>query len=222
MSGWGRGYSLSYSGRRPHQFWRLLLRTSAGNAFGFAEVQFRTAWGQPLAFAGGTASAAQTYNGAPGPYDASQAADGSTSTFYSSSDKNGLQFWQYDYGAGQALDVAEVAITARNDGYAGQAPATFDLQWSDDGLAWSTVRAFAAAPWAPGQTQIFTLHIAETTRITQAGMEAWLEGAAQGRVSQAGQEAWVVVPNRAQVTQAGQEVWLVIPPFYPVQVFFMA
>jgi hypothetical protein len=144
-----------------HRYWRIQLNSGAGGAYAFSEVQFRTTRGTALLFASATpATAAQTFGTVPGSFDATQAADNNTATLWSSSNKTPPQWWAYDYGATSSnwLDVVEVAITARNDGSFGQAPSTFDLQYSDDNSNWNTVFSFTAAAWtSAAQTQIFSL-----------------------------------------------------------------
>lgn len=144
-----------------HRYWRIQLNTGAAGAYAFSEVQFRTTRGTPLLFASATpATAGQTFGSVPGTFDATAAADNNTATLWSSNNKTPPQWWAYDYGAtsGNWLDVVEVAITARNDGSFGQAPLTFDLQFSDDNSSWNTVFSFTASTWvSAGQTQIFSL-----------------------------------------------------------------
>lgn len=144
-----------------HRYWRIQLNTGAGGAYAFSEIQFRITRGTPLLFASATpATAAQTFGSVPGTFDATQVADNNINTLWSSNNKTPPQWWAYDYGATSSnwLDVVEVAITARNDGNANQAPLTFDLQSSDDNSSWNTAGSFTASTWvSAAQTQVFSL-----------------------------------------------------------------
>ena len=65
----------------------------------------------------------------------------------------------YDYGAGAAFDIQAVAITIQPDGVWGvaNAPKNFDVQFSDDGVTWTTKWAVTGAPWTTvGQTLVFS------------------------------------------------------------------
>ena len=75
-----------------HRYWRISPTASAGGAYSFSEIQFRITAGVSLVFSGGTASAADTFGGAPGTYDASKAADSNTATLYSSNNKTAPQW----------------------------------------------------------------------------------------------------------------------------------
>lgn len=143
-----------------HRYWRIALNTGGSGAYAFSEVQFRAVAATPLLFASATpATAAQTFGTVPGANDATQAADNNTATLYSSNNKTPPQWWAYDYGAtaGNWLDVVEFTITSRNDFLFGQAPLTFDLQYSDDNVGWTTVGSFIATTWTQNQTQVFTV-----------------------------------------------------------------
>jgi hypothetical protein len=143
-----------------HRYWRFVMTAGSSAAYAFSEVQFRTTPGVSLPFSGGTASAGQTFGGTPGANDASKAADGSTATLYSSIDKTGTQFWQYDFGAtsGNWRDVAQIAITARADSQPAQAPSNFTPQYSDDGTTWTSHLPVTAAAWTTlAQVQTFAV-----------------------------------------------------------------
>ena len=141
-----------------HRYWRMHLLTSAyGNAFSFAEVQYRTTPGTPLLFGNkNNASASSAYGGMPGTYDGTAAADNNPATLWAGNNYAN-EWWQYDYGAGNAPVIKEVTIQARADSVPDQTPATFTLQSSDDGSTFTNVQSFTATTWAVGQIQVFTL-----------------------------------------------------------------
>lgn len=141
-----------------HRYWRIHMIACGSTAYAFAEMQFRTTAGVPLLFSGGTATAADTFSGQPGPYDASHVVDNDINTLYSSTNTTQPQWVAYDFGAtsGNWRDVVEISITARNDTSYQQAPQTFEVQWSDDNSSWTTqTLACVPANWSSaGQVQL--------------------------------------------------------------------
>lgn len=136
-----------------HRYWRLNMTATAASpvAYSLAEVQFRTQAGVPLLFSGGVASASSTYPG----YPAALAADNDPATFWNSA-VGSPQWWQYDYGAGNAKNIVEITIQARNDPtFFNQAPSTFTPQWSDDGANWTSMAAINTTWTSAGQIQVF-------------------------------------------------------------------
>jgi F5/8 type C domain len=142
-----------------HRYWRILITASAAGAFcAFSEIQFRTSAGVSLPFSGGTPSADSFYSLGPN-FPASQGSDGNTATAWLSG--NGVampHWWEYDYGAGNALAIVEIAITARTDANFNQTPSTFTPQWSDNGSTWHSMSQISTASWtALGQVQTFAV-----------------------------------------------------------------
>lgn len=196
-----------------HRYWRIRMTAAAGNAFGFSEIQFRTTPGVSLPFSGGVASAADTYGGAPGTYDASKATDGNTATLYGSNNTTPPQWWEYDYGVGNSLDLAEIMITARADSFYTQAPTDFVPEYSDDGTTWhGCFPIHAPLVWATAtQTQTFavTQLAATTTFMTQIALEQWASGA-DGRMTQIAVEQWNVNLPIMLMTQVALEQWATV------------
>ena len=115
-----------------HRYWRVYINTvAAGQPAQINEIQFRTTPGTALAFSGGTTSASSVSSS----YVAANAIDGSTSTYWLSSTTGGGSWWQYDYGAGNSINVAEVYLYDNNT----YGISSFDLQYSDDGTNFYTV-----------------------------------------------------------------------------------
>jgi len=149
-----------------HRYWQLALLAAGPGAtmYGMAEVQFRTVADVPLAFTVGTPNATDTFAfPADAGAGAAAAADGDPATFWSSANLGAGDpiYWGWDYGAGNNVNVVEVAITAASsDNYNGNpgnltAPTSFNLQWSDDGLNWTIAQTFTARWTTPGETQRF-------------------------------------------------------------------
>lgn len=62
-------------------------------------------------------------------------------------------FFGYHFGAGNAQHVEEFTITT--DGSYDRAPTDFELQVSDDGSTWTTVRTFTGVSWSANETKTF-------------------------------------------------------------------
>ena len=78
----------------------------------------------------------------------------------------GFQWWSYDYGDGNALNIVEVIITSPTDVSWGNGPVDFALQWSDDEWTWNTAETFSASWTVPGQTQRFGAYTRAFTGLT--------------------------------------------------------
>lgn len=174
-----------------HRYWRIRMIAGASNAYAFSEIEFRTTAGVALPFSGGVASAAQTFNVS---FDASKATDGNIATAYGSTDKTSPQWWMYDYGAGNALDIVEIKITARADSNFAQAPTSFVPEWSDDGATWHAYLQINTVPWtlSTGQIQVLAVTpLADTiAMVTQIVMEQWAVGNPEARLTQVAIEQW--------------------------------
>lgn len=189
-----------------HRYWRLALLACASNAYSMAECQFRSTPGAALLFSGGTATAAQTWT----TYVPTYAADNNLGTVWSSNDNAAGQWWEYDYGAGSSIDVAEVSITARNDNQYGQTPSSFSLQYSDDNATWVTLGTFSGISWSAGATQVFTIGVT-AMRVTQVGAEVWVAGVSPPmRLTQLGAEVWVNIAQPYTPPASGGAAPLVI------------
>ena len=139
-----------------HRYWRINVKSNS-YAPGYptlAEVAFAAAAGGVNLIAGGTALSSFDYQGLV----AANACDGNPATYWAA--QTLPSWWGYDFGAGQAIDVAEVKITCRNGSNPdewNQAPATWDFDWSDDGAAWTTQQSYTSAAWTAGATQTFAV-----------------------------------------------------------------
>lgn len=175
-----------------HRYWRITMTSGAGNAYAFSEIQFRMTAGTPLAFSGGTASAAQTFS----TFGAANAADGNIATLYSSTDKTAPQWWAYDLGAGNSRDVVEIMITNRVDSNANQAPSSFTPEWSDDGTTWHGNLPITTAAWTTlSQTQVFAVTplVANAALLTQIVLEQWGNSNPAAQMTQVSLEQWASV-----------------------------
>jgi len=122
-----------------HRYWRLLVSSTDQGAYvAVAEIQFRGEVGGASLFGSGTPSASSVL-GEP-TYGAAMAVDGNTATFWQNNSVIPCT-WQYDFGAGNDVDLAEVYILPRQDSTT-LAPQKWSLLYSDDGTNWTTAVAY--------------------------------------------------------------------------------
>lgn len=133
--------------------WRVLCRTS-GNAgyFALAEIQFR-----PVANVANSASGGTVVYDADrgGKFVAANAFDNDPETEWGADRDGSLIGIGYVFPS--ALDVVQVALTARNDSFATQSPTDFDLEKSlDGGVTWQLVQNFSShGNFSKGETKVF-------------------------------------------------------------------
>ena len=155
------------SGVVGHRYWRLNMTATPGSLYSIAEIQFRTTAGVPLLFSGGTASASTTYSNDFVNWGPQLAADNNAGSEWSSGD-NSPTTWAYDYGAGNAKAIVEIALQARNDA-PNLMPTVFTPQWSDDGANWTSMAQITTAAWTVGQIQIFPVTPGSSAAFTFPG-----------------------------------------------------
>lgn len=135
-----------------HQYWRIHINSTGEGWCSIAKLEFRATAGGADQATGGTALA----DGALGGNPASNAFDSDPNTIWHSQDNVPPHWLGYQFAA--PVDVTEIAITSRNLSPWGttQAPDLFDLEWSDDGSAWSTEESVDATAFTTGETKVFT------------------------------------------------------------------
>jgi hypothetical protein len=135
-----------------HRYWRLYYLANGGTS-NYASIQeielHNEAAGADLT-GSGTASASHYADGA-----AANAVDNNGATHWGSYSQ-GLKdvdiWWQYDFGAGNAYNIIEIAITSRTTYYY-ECPSNFLWQYSDDGLTWTTQCVRTGIAWTSTTTQ---------------------------------------------------------------------
>lgn len=151
-----------------HSYWRLLIRGRNPinpNFLTISEIQFRATPGGAQLAVGGTASADSSSSSTP-----DRAFDGNTGTHWENVSSNDPRWIQYAFAS--PVDVAEVSIRSA---FANEGPQTFDVQWSDDGAAWTTAAVVSIEPaWAAGETRVFPVYPANPT-----GLRFWRLNIAQ-------------------------------------------
>ena len=128
-----------------HRYWRISVSAPAGSTsyIGFTEIELRGTSGGPDLMSAqtvnGAASASSEINASNGAW---MAADGRM-TYGWLSESASPAWWKYDFGsplnAGPAIaDVKQVAIYGSYNA-PNASHKDFQIQWSDDGSAWTTV-----------------------------------------------------------------------------------
>ena len=155
-----------------HRYWRTLITSCVYGAYpSVAGLEMATTPGGPNVLTGGTPIESGEYDT---PYTAAMAFDGNPSTYWM---QNAFPVWVgYDLGAGHALDITEVRITARNDGAPTTAPGGWSLDHSDDAVSWTSQTGFTSAAWTAGETQTFTVTAEQPGRWWQVVTHSNLSG----------------------------------------------
>jgi len=152
-----------------HRYWRILLKTAVSANGGIGELQMRTSIGGSNIATGGTASASSVFNAS---YAAAKAFDGLTidtgvgngwaALAFAGSDGLGSRPWlKYDFGSGNDKDIAEIVMFAPGASGMGAAemPTSWDFQWSDDNVRWTTQRSYSfdasTAAWTLSSSRIY-------------------------------------------------------------------
>ncbi len=138
---------------RTHLYWRVRFLTGNGSALlAVSELQMRATPGGADQCTGGTASASSVYS----TFTADEAFDDDTSSssFWASNFEVAGAWLRYQFAT--PVEVQEIAIIER-DTEPTQAPRSGVVEWSDDGLAWTTAWTWETYTWR-GQSEgrVFT------------------------------------------------------------------
>lgn len=138
-----------------HSRWRIKFTASQeGNYVALAEIEFRASTGGANQASGGAASSNGQYDV---PYGPGNAFDGIATTLYVSN--IGLPKW-VAYAFPSHVGVAEIAIRAVDSSYGVHTddPKDFKLEWSDDGLTWTSVLSVTGQTgWGYGEWRAFSV-----------------------------------------------------------------
>jgi hypothetical protein len=133
-----------------HRYWRILIALNdGGGVHAGQQCQFRAVAGGPNVATGGTATASSTFGGF-------SVTNLFANTGQWASGGNGLEWVEYDFGAGVTKDIVEVVWQARTDNSQNQTPDVFCLQFSDDNSTWTDRCYMHKTGWTLGQTIVFT------------------------------------------------------------------
>ena len=146
----GAGGSAPYG---SHRYWRIYVTTNNGDATFIAinEVEMRLSAGGANQCSGGTAirSSEQVGNEATKAFDSNLTNAWAPAT-------NANEWIGYDFGAGNAKAIAEVALLCGNGGGANiaRSPKTGNVAYSDDGTTWTTAFSYTIQGWLSGENRV--------------------------------------------------------------------
>lgn len=139
-----------------HRYWRINVSASYlnGTYTAFTEIVMRTVIGGAQAATGGTAISSYVNGG----YPPANAFDGN---FGNATYSNAVMWVGYDFGAGNAKRIVEMALTnSFSAGFSGidSSPGTYTLEYSDDGTAWTVAKTITGDTWSSfGETHTKTI-----------------------------------------------------------------
>lgn len=134
----------------PHRYWRIQMLEDLGSSYQIAEVELHDTYGGADLCTGGTASASNEVNGA-----ASNAVDNSGATHWRTNSVVLPQWWQYDFGVGITKAICEVSLQGGAASASIRSPARIEVQYSDDGSAWTNAWQARARVWTNGEVKVF-------------------------------------------------------------------
>lgn len=136
-----------------HRYWRVYITLATGTPhLDISEIEFRSSIGGADQCNGGTA----IYSAQTSGFEASKSFDNTTSTtWYIDQNSFPLPQWiGYDFGVGNAKDIVEFALTCWA---VSESPKDFQLQWSDNGVSWTSAIYRAGETWsATGQVKAYS------------------------------------------------------------------
>ena len=134
-----------------HEYWRV-KGVTAGSFVGgaLAELEFRATIGGADQATGGTSISGSEFNGSLVDGNAFDD-DGSTAWAGTS-----LALSWVGYQFTSPVSVEEISITSREASNGAQTWVDFDLEYSDDGSAWTTHWNILSSTWGNAETRTFT------------------------------------------------------------------
>lgn len=133
-----------------HRYWRIHITesTSGSNVLiSLYEVELRATPGGPDQCNGGSVFASHA------DANAYKLFDDNNSSYWVNGAPSAPTWFQYDFGVGNSVDVAEVRLLPR---YSSQSPKAFSLQYSDDALDWFVATSWAdVTDWVGGVEKLF-------------------------------------------------------------------
>jgi len=167
-----------------HRYWRLLITANNGDTAFTVVGELGLLDADYLPLTGlGTASASTTQ----GSQTAALGFDGDPNTYWESLINEPPPHWlAYDFGTGNAEEVAVATITADRDDE--RMPKDFEVQFSDDGLAWTTDTSFTGeTEWDADNNELRGYGLAAAppgdTRVSKAVAQVSTQFFAQAQVA---------------------------------------
>ncbi len=145
----------SISSPGTHRYWSLRFTFLNGD-ISLAEVELRQTIGGADATGAGTASTGGSISGAT-----ANLVDNNTARYLTWTYAPASSWWTYDFGAGNATEILEVALTPRQDGSNyNLGPGSVALAYSDDNVNWVQVWIAPGLAWLSIAAQIFNSNVA--------------------------------------------------------------
>jgi hypothetical protein len=141
------------AGPGAHRYWRVYYASvSGGNTrCSAAEIEMRLTTGGADQTGSGTAIASNSLAGA-----AANAYDNNATTNWVTGSSNVPGWNGYDFGAGNDLEIREVALTAET-AVPARSPTTGAIEYSDDNVSWNVALTLPTqSAWGAGETRVFT------------------------------------------------------------------
>lgn len=155
-----------------HRWWRINCLTGTMSVVALFGLTMTDTIGGATLLGSGTATAQTDQGGSHVP----AAALLSSGTYWGSS-AGAPQWWQYDFGSGNAFDIQQIVLgTAYGSGINVFMPTSWTLQFSDDGVSFTNVITFTPAPWVDGQPQYFFVSGNTNKFIWQVQCDAGTQG----------------------------------------------
>lgn len=185
----------------PHRYWRLYITEFESQYVSIAKLALHGTVGGADLTGSGTGTGSSQYDGN---YAPSYAFDNLANTcWHCANGASAPQWLQYDFGAGNAYNIPEIVITAR-DNQGNQGPKAFDWQWSDDGSAWHTVFSKGGQTgWVAGSLRTYSFYDYTNIRVSQAGLGILYSDQSDVRVSQTGIGILYSDQSDVRVSQTG-------------------
>ena len=142
------------------RYWRLFVNDipNNGERTSFGEWELREFVTGRNALVGGEITSSSDFSGS---FTPGNLLDGTPDTGWAASPRGGVDDWvAYDLGDGNARTMVELVIQARNSTTFApqQTPIDFDLQISEDGQNWETIRIFTTpATWVASEIRTFNI-----------------------------------------------------------------
>lgn len=164
-TGWVIGTPVTFT--KPavaaHRYWRMRpLTLYGGTTLVLAEIEMRETVGGVDATGSGTPIKFAEQAGDP----ATDAFDNNTATLYASVNaafRGGRDNIGYDFGSGITKTIAELFVTARNDSFYTQSPASGWIESSADLQDWVIHNFFSGLTWTAGSSNTITGYTAPIT-----------------------------------------------------------
>ena len=199
-----------------HRYWRVRSSDTAigGEYLAFAEVEMKSAFAGADLTAGKTVSASATAGGA---YVPGSAIDNNASTFWTTgatAPPVGGHWYAVDFGAGGDVDIVEITLQVRPDGYR-EDPLNLFVEYSDDGSTWTLQYSLSGLPtWGAGEKRTFRFDgtngalVNPSLRVNQAYAYLVANGKRGLTINQA--YAYVVTNGKRALTVNQQYAYAVI------------